>query len=450
MTKTTFLFIIFTLITTPFLGQTETITLNFDANISGEPIQVESILVENLTQGGTTELFPPNFELQLKYEVLNIPDFFPNPSKGINLTSFPNPITTTAQIKLHIYQAGPVTLAVYNALGQRLVKTTKELAATTHTFEFQPGKDKIYFVVANTQNHQKVIKILSQSTGQEKLALDDLKSSERSFPKSSTKSANLPFDLGDELSFTAFSAIGQQTLIDSPTQNTTYIFEYIAGMPCPDTPTVMYQGQLYNTVLIGSQCWLKENLNAGTMINGDDTMTDNGVLEKWCYNNDEANCDEFGAFYQWHEMMQYSINEGVQGICPEGWHLPTDDEWLILESTVDSQYGYDDEEWHFGTWRGFDAGKHLKSDFGWEPGFSGNGSDVYGFRGLPAGKRSVLPFESFQLQGFIGTWWTSTKADSYGTYAFYRHLDYNAYGDGIWRSNEMGIAGRCVRCIKDE
>lgn len=449
MTKTTLLLLFASLITTPFLGQTETMVLNFEADISGEPILIESIMVENLTQGGSTILMPPDFELVLEYEVLSLPEFFSNTANGIQLLSYPNPVTTSSHIKLHMDSDGPIILTLYNLTGQKLLKTTEDLGPGNHSFTFYPGKGQLYFLSASTQRYHSVIKILSASTGRADVVLNYDGSTEKNANIIPIKSANLPFELGDELSYTAFSAIGQQTLTDAPTQNTTYIFEYIAGFPCSETPTVTYEGQTYNTVLIGSQCWLKENLNVGSMITGDDTMTDNGVLEKWCYNNDETNCDEFGAFYQWHEMMQYSIDEGIQGICPEGWHLPTDDEWLILESTVDSQYGYDDDEWHFGTWRGFDAGKHLKSDFGWEPGFSGNGTDVYGFRGLPAGKRSVLPFEDFQFQGYLGTWWTSTKADQYGTYAYYRHLDYNDYGDGIWRSNEMGIAGRCVRCIKD-
>ncbi len=447
MTKTTFLLLIVTLITSPFLGQTETMMLNFEADISGEPIQIESIQIENLTQGGSTVLMPPNFELILEYEVLSSPDFFSNTAKGIQLISYPNPVTTFSDVKLLVDSRGPVTLALYNITGQKLLETTEVLSAGMHSFTFHPGADKVYFLSASTQQNHKTIKLLSASTGNAEVGLNYEGSAQKNVLTLPIKSANLPFELGDELSYTAFSAIGQQTLTDSPTQNTTYTFEYIAGFPCPDTPTVTYEGQTYNTVLIGSQCWLKENLNVGSMITGEDTMTDNGVIEKWCYDNDEANCDEFGAFYQWHEMMQYSIDEGVQGICPPGWHLPTDDEWLILESTVDSQYGYDDDEWDFGTWRGFDAGKHLKSDFGWEPGFSGNGTDVYGFRGLPAGKYGL--FGGFQLQGFIATWWTSTNADQYGTYAYYRHLDSNSYGDGIWRSNEMGIGGRCVRCIKD-
>lgn len=75
-------------------------------------------------------------------------------------------------------------------------------------------------------------------------------------------------------------------------------------------------GQTYNTVLIGTQCWMAENLNIGTMINGSSDQTDNATIEKYCYNNKTANCDTYGGLYQWTEMMQYVMTEGAQGICP--------------------------------------------------------------------------------------------------------------------------------------
>ena len=89
-------------------------------------------------------------------------------------------------------------------------------------------------------------------------------------------------------------------------------------------------GQIYNTVQIGEQCWMAENLNIGTQINIISEQTDNGVLEKYCYNNDVANCEVYGGLYQWQESMQYSSQQAVQGICPLGWHIPTDEEFIIL------------------------------------------------------------------------------------------------------------------------
>ena len=99
---------------------------------------------------------------------------------------------------------------------------------------------------------------------------------------------------------------------------------------CGDPFTDPRDGQTYNSVQIGTQCWMAENLNIGEMINGSEEMTDNGVIEKYCYDNDPANCETYGGLYQWNEMMEYTTTPGVQGICPTDWHLPSDGEWTTL------------------------------------------------------------------------------------------------------------------------
>ncbi len=86
--------------------------------------------------------------------------------------------------------------------------------------------------------------------------------------------------------------------------------------PCPQE--VKYAGRTYNTVQIGSQCWLKNNLNIGRMIEDSTKQNNNTIIEKYCYYNSEVNCKTYGGLYRWDEAMQYSTTEGAQGICPEG------------------------------------------------------------------------------------------------------------------------------------
>jgi len=108
------------------------------------------------------------------------------------------------------------------------------------------------------------------------------------------------------------------------------------GDPCPGFPTITdsRDGKVYNTVLIGSQCWLRENLNIGTRIDGSQVQTSNSMIEKYCYNDDPDKCETYGGLYQWNEAMQYSTIEGTQGICPDGWHIPTKVEFQILQTFV--------------------------------------------------------------------------------------------------------------------
>lgn len=100
-------------------------------------------------------------------------------------------------------------------------------------------------------------------------------------------------------------------------------------------------GKVYKTVTINDQIWMAENLNIGTMITNPSTtsQTNNGKAEKFCYKNDESYCDLYGGLYQWDEAMAYAKGEGATGICPDGWHLPTDEEWHNMVIFLDPADG---------------------------------------------------------------------------------------------------------------
>ncbi len=213
---------------------------------------------------------------------------------------------------------------------------------------------------------------------------------------------------------------------------------------------LVYEGQSYSTVLIGTQCWMAENLNVGTRVNsteiGGFEQYDNGITEKYCYNNDEAYCDIYGGLYEWNEAMQYETTEGAQGICPGGWHIPTDNEWKILEGMVDSQYGVDDPEWDDTGWRGYDAGGNLKEagTIHWLPPNT-SATNSSGFTGLPGGYRHLM-FGGFY---YITTWahfWTSSVYSS--SHAWYRFLTYNKAT--VNRNVYYKAAGYSVRCVIDD
>ncbi len=99
---------------------------------------------------------------------------------------------------------------------------------------------------------------------------------------------------------------------------------------CPGLPTILYDGQIYNTVQIGTQCWLKENLNVGSI----GFPGNNSTIEKFCYDNLPINCDIYGGLYTWYEAMQYTYEQGTQGICPDGWHIPSFSDWQLLIDTL--------------------------------------------------------------------------------------------------------------------
>lgn len=195
------------------------------------------------------------------------------------------------------------------------------------------------------------------------------------------------------------------------------------GIPCPGTPSVTYESKTYNTVLIGSQCWLKENLDVGTMIQGSDNASDNGTIEKYCYNNDLNNCSTYGGLYQWNEAMQYSAMPGTQGICPPGWHIPTLIEFETLKAAVN-----DDSN----------ALKELGEGTG-----SGSGTNTSGFSALLAGGRGF--FGNFGDLDNVTVFWSSTEYDV--TYAYNLYLYYNDNTISLFNYNK--VTGYSIRCIMD-
>ncbi|MCX6252122.1 MAG: hypothetical protein NTX61_15400 [Bacteroidetes bacterium] len=86
----------------------------------------------------------------------------------------------------------------------------------------------------------------------------------------------------------------------------------------------------YATVKIGTQCWMAVNLDYGTVIPSSALPFDNCTGEKYCFNDNPVNCTSRGGLYHWDELMQYEEGPGLQGLCPSGWHIPTETEWTLL------------------------------------------------------------------------------------------------------------------------
>lgn len=216
------------------------------------------------------------------------------------------------------------------------------------------------------------------------------------------------------------------------------------GTPCEGTPNLDYGGQLYNTVKIGAQCWMSENLNIGTMLHTSDTLKNNDTIEKYCYENKPANCDKYGGMYTWNELMNF-VDTVSQGICPEGWHIPTDADWKILEGTLDSLYTEGNTIWDTTGWRGSNVGGILKKMGSLDWYYPNVGAkNSFGFGAVPGGIRY---FKDQTFDKVLGTnyLWSSTKVGEED--AWFRLLSY-AHAD-IKRSSTRIENAFSVRCIKN-
>jgi uncharacterized protein (TIGR02145 family) len=180
----------------------------------------------------------------------------------------------------------------------------------------------------------------------------------------------------------------------------------------------------YKTVVIGEQTWMAENLNYN-------------ASGSWCYGNDHSNCDTYGRLYDWATAMNLSsscnsstcasqVQAKHRGICPEGWHIPSNDDWSTLNNNVGGSST---------------AGEHLKSTSGWKN--NGNGLDTYGFSALPGGRR--YPDGHFGSVGDDVNWWSASEHDSSDAYSRYMNCN---IGYATWGNDGKAI-GFSVRCLQD-
>ena len=192
-----------------------------------------------------------------------------------------------------------------------------------------------------------------------------------------------------------------------------------------------YGGQIYSTVQIGQQCWFKENLNIGIQINDNLDQTDNGVIEKYCYNNLETNCNVYGGLYQWNEVMDYVTTDEAQGICPDGWHLPSNNEWTALSNYLGSVFvvGGFLKEAGFDHWLAPNTGATNSS----------------GFTSLPAGLYEKQ-YSIFTYRNTFAHFWTSSQYDIANAKAWYQQYDSKRIS---WSNFWVKTYGFSVRCLKN-
>lgn len=204
---------------------------------------------------------------------------------------------------------------------------------------------------------------------------------------------------------------------------------------CEGVTTFTYESITYNALEIGNQCWMRQNLNVGTKIDNNNNQTNNSIIEKYCYNFLDANCDVYGGLYQWDEIMQYAASDNAEigttrGICPEGWHIPTSNEWAVLSNHL----GGDDL-----------AGGKMKEigTTNWSTPNEG-ATNESGFTALPAGIRDIADNQTKYL-GFTTFYWSSSSPN--GAEINTRSLQYQFTTFNT--STESKAFGYSVRCIKD-
>jgi uncharacterized protein (TIGR02145 family) len=436
-------------------AQKETMTLTFTADNNGVRVPLNSILIENLTRGGDTMLFAPDTVLVLDY-ILGMNE---NTGSGDNsfflAQNYPNPMKGKTTVSLCLPEKEEVLVTVSDVTGRKVVNKAFHLERGSHSFTFYSGRESLYFLTARTDLQSRTIKMFNSPSGANaagycKLEYNGLQHAGTGDVKSGNAPNNFVFDLGDQLKFTASTSLGERVITSSPTGGQTYYFHY-TGNPCPGTPTVTdFDGNVYNTVLIGSQCWMKENLKTTSYRNGTPVPneTDGAAWSElvtgayaW-YENDISWKDSYGALYNWYATVD------ADSLCPTGWRVPTHEDWSALATAIGGEVNTRGDM--------LKSCRQVNTPLGgscntnehprWEENVNDDhhGTDDFGFTAFPGGIR----YDSgpFYVPGYYGYWWTSTESS--WIEARSRSLDYHL-GYLNEYSNSLKRDGFSVRCIRD-
>ncbi|PCJ81543.1 MAG: hypothetical protein COA49_05485 [Bacteroidetes bacterium] len=200
---------------------------------------------------------------------------------------------------------------------------------------------------------------------------------------------------------------------------------------------VAHDGYDYSTVQIGDQCWFSENCRYLPSVSPSSSSSNTTpYYYVYAYNGTDvvaaqatSNYLTYGVLYNWPAVME-------PGICPSGWHIPTDLDWQTMEMSL----GMSAADATSTGWRGTDQGSQMKSASGWLN--NGNGTNSSGFTGLPSG---YAYSGGFNYVGNYGYWWSSSASGS--SAAWYRVLNY--FNVNVFRGNDYSDFGFSARCVMD-
>jgi uncharacterized protein (TIGR02145 family) len=209
---------------------------------------------------------------------------------------------------------------------------------------------------------------------------------------------------------------------------------------CPGSQVIDANENIYNTVAIGTQCWMQENLKVTKYNNGDDIPDETfypnwgnlttGARSEYVASGVPDYVSDYGYLYNWYAATD------SRKICPTGWHVPTDSDWNKLVKSIDSAADTTGTETQSSS-----AGTLMKkSDVLWT---TNSGTNTSGFSALPGGYRDFDgSFFDIRYSAFL---WSATESD-YSS-AWYRNL--NRYDGDVYRNNYYKSVGASVRCLKD-
>jgi len=447
-------------------------------------VQLNRVVVTNLTRGWQETLEWPDTILTLQAGT-GIDDAVETRyTTSLQLAqNTPNPFNGTTDVNLTVADAGAVSLEIMDRNG-RVMETTHALSlpAGTHQFRITLSQTGIYMLTARQNGKTSSIKMVCNGAGNANrigymgvvetpyydvstMAADV---SISTTPKSHTRGvSDNPFTAGDQMTYVGYATFSgseyeSHTISQMQQGSESFQLQFdqtlpvpVDGQPCPSTPTLTdIDGNVYNTVQLGSQCWMQQNLRTTRFANGNAITlgTEHSATEKYYYypNGDDANAATYGLLYNRAAVMngESASNNNpsnVQGVCPDGWHVPSLQEWTTLTAYVGtrSQYICDGESENIA--------KALANNSGWNAGVidcavgvNQATNNATHFTGMPTGGFVSSGIANF---GKYAMFWTCSGS---GENADALYLAYSTATVGIPTGGYSTTYGFGVRCVRDE
>lgn len=419
----------------------EAVTLTFNAEWNGTPVQLDSILVTDLIQGQDTMLYYPDTVLVLDLST-GIGELA-GEERGIALCqNRPNPYGEFTAVELLLAEGGQVQLGVTDAMGRDMVGWRGRLLPGTHRFMCTGGVGTQVLWAASNGRRAALRMVGVGGNGAASLAYCGMGSA------GLTRSLSA-WAAGDSLRMTGYATLGGVLVVGAsifaaPAASDTYTFSFGTILGCDGgiSSVTDIDGHNYPLVTIGGQCWMAENLRTTRYRNSDfiPNIEDSTAWAQlstgaWCnYENNVGYDSVFGKLYNWYAATD------ARGVCPSGWHVPTDVEWQQMEGAL----GMPADDVVLPGDRGIlqNIGGQLKSITWWDsPNVGANNSS--GFSGLPGAMR--YHNGNFGSLGSSGAWWTASDEGPETTW----YRSFYSSGRGIIRFFLPKYYGLSLRCVRD-
>ncbi|MBT4400141.1 MAG: hypothetical protein HOD37_11715 [Bacteroidetes bacterium] len=354
---------------------------------------------------------------------------------AFNISLFPNPFQGSSSFAIKLPETGNVYFALRNIIGQQLFQTNFYLEPGNHVFTMSVSAPGAYYLDIRGESKKGSIRAICLE------ANNYLTSIVHSGGNASTNGMivsnnykgeeginSLAFTMGDVLSFECTRGWYYTTITDSPTDSKNYEIEFVG---CTDQ-----DDKTYKTAKIGEQMWMAENLAYLPYVSpysqGSDTIEYFYVYNYRGTNVAEAketyNYKKYGVVYNW---------EAAKMACPDGWYLPSDQDWKTLEKFLGMSSADANRR---GMRYSGEVGKKLKSTSDWNS--NGIGDNSSGFTALPGGAYEINP--GFFDMGSMTVFWSSSPNGS--SNAWYRFL--GSYDHSVTRRDVPRSGGMSVRCIR--